>query len=632
MLGFDAIAMVVALWAALAWRYETWTPNLLAQIGGAQWVVLLLVLTLVTAHWVGLYRSITRYMGKELVSMTLQVVVVSTLLLTALMFLSENRLPRTVVFLYPLFLALAITLSRWIARDYLSGGGHSQRKSKKAAIYGAGAAGFQLSLLLEKHPELNVVCFLDDEPTLQGARVNGLPVFSPSELDGLIRSYQLTDVLLALPNITRPQRKQIMDGLEPHALRVYTVPTLEDITSGRARLDDIREVELEDLLGRDPVPPIESLLSACIADKVVMVTGAGGSIGSELCRQILQLGPRQLLLVDASEFALFEIETELLAGEAQEGSEGIIGLLGNVQDQDYMRRIMQRYGVDTIYHAAAYKHVPLVEHNVIEGVRNNIFGTYAPAQAALEAGVGHFVLVSTDKAVRPTNVMGATKRFAELILQAIASQSPDTCFTMVRFGNVLGSSGSVVPLFRSQIRSGGPVTLTHPEITRFFMTIPEAAQLVIQAGAMGHGGDVFVLDMGEPVKILDLARRMIRLMGLSVRSIDEPDGEIAIEYTGLRPGEKLYEELLIGDEVQPTQHAKIMRALESSLDPATLARFINAFDTAVRTHDAEQLRTLLSEAVHGYTTAYPLVDHLTTKKGDRFIFSDVGDASRDTKI
>ena len=615
MLGYDAAAIALALWAALAWRLETLRPPLFYDLGGAHWLILLIILTLGVGYWMGLYRSVTRYMGRELVVMTSQVVIVSVLLLTALIFLSESRLPRSVLFLYPFILGLIILGGRWSARDYLTGSNSHRSLGTAAAIYGAGAAGFQLSLQLDKHPELKVVCFLDEDPSLQGTRINGLPVYAPRELPMLIKQLELSDILLALPNISRPQRKQIMDDLEPHALRVYTVPTLEDITSGRARLEDIREVELEDLLGRDPVPPIQALLTACITQKVVMVTGAGGSIGSELCRQIVKLHPKNLLLVDSSEFALFEIENELNAFEVGKQPDRIISLLGNVQDQDYMQRIFQRYGVQTIYHAAAYKHVPLVEHNVIEGVRNNIFGTYALAQAAQRAGVENFVLISTDKAVRPTNVMGATKRFAELILQAMASQSPKTCFTMVRFGNVLGSSGSVVPLFRSQIRSGGPVTLTHPEITRFFMTIPEAAQLVIQAGAMGHGGDVFVLDMGEPVKILDLARRMIRLMGLSVQSIDEPDGEIAIEYTGLRPGEKLYEELLIGDEVQPTQHAKIMRALESSLDPATLARFINAFDTAVRTHDAEQLRTLLSEAVHGYTTAYPLVDHLTEKDG-----------------
>jgi FlaA1/EpsC-like NDP-sugar epimerase len=427
----------------------------------------------------------------------------------------------------------------------------------------------------------------------------------------LIEEQGVTHVLLALPSANRNDRRRILEQLSEHAVHVKTIPSMPELVSGES-LEALRDIDPEDLLGREPVPPIEHLIASSIRDKVVLVSGAGGSIGSEICRQVLRNQPRMLLLYELSEFALYTIEQELSATVRQEGLElPIIPLLGSVLDAPRVERVISHFQVQTIYHAAAYKHVPLVEHNIFEGVRNNALGTRVMAQAALQAGVERFVLISTDKAVRPTNVMGATKRLAELIIQSLAAAGKGkTVFSMVRFGNVLGSSGSVVPLFRQQIQAGGPVTVTHPDITRFFMTIPEAASLVIQAGSMAEGGDLFVLDMGQPVKIVDLARRMIQLMGYEVRCPENPAGDIAIEFTGLRPGEKLYEELLIGENVVGTEHPKIMRAHEERLTEAQLEAVLAGLEAAMQQGDCETGRQWLQQAVSGFKPAAPIVDWL----------------------
>jgi FlaA1/EpsC-like NDP-sugar epimerase len=485
-----------------------------------------------------------------------------------------------------------------------------------------------------------------DDDRLHGHVLNGLPIHNPADLAEILSVSPITDVLLALPSVSRQRRNNILRSLSVHKVAVRTVPGLSDIATGKVGLSDVRELDIDDLLGREPVKPNGLLLNLNTHHKTVLVTGAGGSIGSELCRQILKTAPKQLLLVEMSEFALYQIHQELqalLVGErthplaTAEEAQGevvstldvsgadapgieIVPLLASVCDEVRMHEIMDTWKPHTVYHAAAYKHVPLVEHNPAEGVRNNVSGTRTCAEAAVRNGVRNFVLISTDKAVRPTNIMGATKRLAEMVLQALAEASAalaaqggkvpsaKTTFSMVRFGNVLGSSGSVVPLFREQIKNGGPITLTHADITRYFMTIPEAAQLVIQAGAMGQGGDVFVLDMGQPVKIIDLARRMVELSGLTVRDETRPDGDIEIAVTGLRPGEKLYEELLIGDNPKPTQHARIMKAHEPFLPWVQLEQQLNALSIAMSVNDVPVIRAMLQQLVSGYQPSGEVVD------------------------
>ncbi len=485
-------------------------------------------------------------------------------------------------------------------------------------------AGRQLAAALSRGTEQRLLGFIDDDDQLQGNSLDGRRVYDPAELVALIPNLGVTDVLLALPSITRQRRLDILNNLRHLPVRVRTLPGMSDLASGRVTLSDVRELDIEDLLGRDPVTPNTALLNRLIHGKVVAVTGAGGSIGSELCRQIAACRPHTLLLVENSEFALYQIHRELTAllGQDAELAEAervgepdssmavqLIPLLASVQDEARMRQIMQTWCPETVYHAAAYKHVPLVEHNPVQGLRNNVWGTWVCARAAQAAGAAHFVLISTDKAVRPTNVMGASKRLAEMVLQALAAEpGVTTNFAMVRFGNVLGSSGSVVPLFREQIQNGGPITLTHPDITRYFMTIPEAAQLVIQAGAMAHGGDVFVLDMGEPVRIIDLAHRMVELSGLQVKTVQNPTGDIEIQITGLRPGEKLFEELLIGDNPQPTQHKRIMKALEDSLPWAELQARLASLDHAMTQNDVHTVRALLQACVQGYQPTGEVVD------------------------
>jgi FlaA1/EpsC-like NDP-sugar epimerase len=517
--------------------------------------------------------------------------------------------PRSAWIIYWLVAIALIGSSRFVIRDLLRIRIRRLAPRPRVAIYGAGGAGVQLANSLAHSQELEPAVFLDDDPALEGSRIAGLKVRSAARLPRLIDREQITTVLLAMPSIPHRRRREIIDALAELPVTVMAMPTLAEIAAGTKRVDDVREVDIEDLLGRDPVQPNRLLLERCIAGKSVMVTGAGGSIGAELCRQIAGLGPSRLLLLERSEPALYAIEQEVQRLCAAKATE-VVALLGSATNGDRMRRVMTGFQVDTVYHAAAYKHVPMVEHNPIEGVQNNIVGTLRTAAAAMASGVSTFVLISTDKAVRPTNVMGASKRFAELILQGLAQRDPSTRFCMVRFGNVLDSSGSVVPLFRDQIRHGGPVTVTHPEVIRYFMTIPEAAQLVLQAGSMGVGGDVFVLDMGEPVRILDLARQMIRLSGLEVQDEDNPDGDIRIEFTGLRPGEKLYEELLIGEHDEATEHPRIRRAQEESLPWPAVQSLLERLEAACERCDTAELRVVLEEAVRGYEPEGEIVDPL----------------------
>jgi FlaA1/EpsC-like NDP-sugar epimerase len=455
--------------------------------------------------------------------------------------------------------------------------------------------------------EMQVVGFLDDDDRLHGHVLNGQPIYNPADLANLASTMNISDVLLAMPSMGRKRRNEILAQIRSARVAVRTLPSVTDLAQGKVSISDLQELDIDDLLGREPVMPNHILLAMNVRNKVVMVTGAGGSIGSELCRQILSVGPSKLLLIEQSEFALYAIHQgleEKLAGR----NTVLVPLLASVQDNDRMRDIMSTWHPDTVYHAAAYKHVPLVEHNPAEGIKNNLLGTLRTAQEAADNGVSNFVLISTDKAVRPTNIMGASKRLAEMALQALAANHPGTNFSMVRFGNVLGSSGSVVPKFRQQIRDGGPITLTHQDVTRYFMTIPEAAQLVIQAGAMAKGGDVFVLDMGESVKIMDLALRMIELSGLSLKDTQNPEGDIAIEITGLRPGEKLYEELLIGDNPKPTSHSRIMKAHEVFIPWSELEPKLNALEMALNVNDVGVVRLMMQQLVSGYTPSDEIVD------------------------
>ncbi|HHG3045651.1 TPA: polysaccharide biosynthesis protein [Vibrio parahaemolyticus] len=561
------------------------------------------IVTLVIFARLGLYRAVLRYLTFQALFVVTAGAVISATLLAALSFYMSDPFPRTVPIIYGAFLALFCGGPRVIVRSLVAQSYSTQ--SKEVLIYGAGSGGRQLAMALRSSGDYRVRAFIDGDSTLCNTMILGLPVIAIEDAMPIINKYDVSQVLLAVPSAKRSRRKVILDELAKLPVEVLTVPDMTDIVSGKAKIDELKDVAIEDLLGRDPVAPQQVLLEANIKDKVVMVTGAGGSIGSELCRQIVEQSPKSIILFELSEFGLYQIDRELNQLKIEKGLTcDIIPLLGSVQRQHRLETTMSSFGVQTVYHAAAYKHVPLVEFNVIEGVRNNIYGTYYAACAAIKAGVESFVLISTDKAVRPTNVMGTTKRMAELGLQALADQenakSNGTRFCMVRFGNVLGSSGSVIPVFKKQIASGGPVTVTHPDITRFFMTIPEAAQLVIQAGAMGKGGDVFVLDMGESVKITDLACNLIQLSGLDVKSEANPHGDIEIKFTGLRPGEKLYEELLIGDNVKQTAHERIMTAHEVHLPLKEYELLLNDLDFACHSMDHENIRTLLLNAPTGF--------------------------------
>ncbi len=559
----------------------------------------------------GLYRAIFRYNGwPALLAVARAVGIYGLLFASIFTAIGLTGVPRTVGIIQPILLLLFVGASRaftriWLGDQYLNILKSASRP--KVLVYGAGSTGRQLVAAMANSHEMQVVGFLDDDDRLHGHVLNGLPIYNPADLVNLAPTLTISDVLLAMPSLSRKRRNEILAQIRTSRVAVRTLPSVNDLAQGKVGISDLRELDIDDLLGREPVMPNHILLAMNVRSKVVMVTGAGGSIGSELCRQILAVNPSKLLLIEHSEFALYAIHQELeekLAGR----SITLVPLLASVQDDERMREIMSTWHPETVYHAAAYKHVPLVEHNPAEGIKNNVLGTLRTAIAASENGVSDFVLVSTDKAVRPTNIMGASKRLAEMVLQALASTNPGTKFSMVRFGNVLGSSGSVVPKFRQQIRDGGPITLTHPEITRYFMTIPEASQLVIQAGAMAKGGDVFVLDMGQPVKIADLARRMVELSGLTMKDDDAPDGDVAIEITGLRPGEKLYEELLIGNNPQPTSHSRIMKANELFVSWEELEDKLKALEMALNVNDVGVIRVMMQQLVTGYTPSDSIVD------------------------
>lgn len=559
----------------------------------------------------GLYRAIFRYSGwPALLAVARAVSIYGLLYASIFTAIGVATVPRTVGIIQPILLLISVGASRALARVWLGDQYLSilkQATRPKVLIYGAGSTGRQLVAAMANSHEMQVVGFLDDDDRLHGHVLDGQPIYNPADLADLAPTLTISDLLLAMPSLSRKRRNEILSQIRIARVAVRTLPCVTDLAQGKVSISDLRELDTDDLLGREPVMPNHILLAMNVRSKVVMVTGAGGSIGSELCRQILTVGPSRLLLIEQSEFALYGIQQEL--EEKLSGRKIVlVPLLASVQDNERIREIMSTWHPDTVYHAAAYKHVTLVEHNPAEGIKNNVLGTLRTAQAAAENGVSDFVLISTDKAVRPTNIMGASKRLAEMVLQAIAATNPGTKFSMVRFGNVLGSSGSVVPKFRQQIRDGGPITLTHPEITRFFMTIPEASQLVIQAGAMAKGGDVFVLDMGQSVKIMDLARRMIELSGLTVRDEQNPDGDIEIKITGQRPGEKLYEELLIGDNPKPTSHSRIMKAHEVFMPWAELEAKLNALEMALNVNDAGVIRLMMEKLVTGYTPSDEIVD------------------------
>ncbi len=590
---FIILSACGAYWARIGNIEPLYTPVARYVIAGT------LIVSILTFIKLGLYRAVLRYLTFQALAVIALGSLISAMSVTVFAFYFDAFVPRSVPFIYGLFLCFLCGSSRLIFRFLV--GQIDAKGKKRVLIYGAGSAGRQLAHALRTSETHRVVGFVDQDRALRHSVIMGLTVYDVSKINYLIEKYGIKQILLAVPSASRKQRREILDSLVPFPAEVLTIPDMKDIVEGRASIDEFKDVDIEDLLGRDPVAPRQELMESNITDKIVMVTGAGGSIGSELCRQIIFQNPKALILFEISEFALYQIDRELtqLVEKEQLGI-SIIPLLGSVQRINRVSTVMKSFSVQTVYHAAAYKHVPLVEYNVVEGVRNNIFGTYYTAKAAVEAHVESFVLISTDKAVRPTNVMGATKRMAELGLQAISQTGVSTRFCMVRFGNVLGSSGSVIPLFKKQIAKGGPVTVTHPDIIRYFMTIPEAAQLVIQAGAMGKGGDVFVLDMGEPVKITDLAENLIRLSGFDIKNDENPYGDIAVEFTGLRPGEKLFEELLIGDNVNQTEHERIMTAQEICLSPQEYESLFKQLDVACHNFDHETIRELLLKAPTGF--------------------------------
>ncbi|ELB7529262.1 TPA: polysaccharide biosynthesis protein [Vibrio vulnificus] len=600
-LAIDTLLITFSFFMAIWVRYG----EVAISVSSETWLTLAgtVVVTLIAFTRLGLYRAVLRYLTFHALTVVVLGALISALSITTFAYFFNAEVPRTVPVIYMTFLALLCGGARMMVRSLIVQA--SRKGCERVLIYGAGSTGRQLAIALRNAETYQVKGFIDNDPSLENTIIQGLTVHSSQQISRLVEKQEIEKILLAMPRATRSERKAIIDGLLHLPVEVLTVPDFKDIVNGNATVDELKDVAIEDLLGRDPVEPNPELMKANIHGKVVMVTGAGGSIGSELCRQIVRQKPKTLILFELSEYGLYEIDKELSGMvEAMQLEVEIIPLLGSVQRINRLSATMRAFGVQTVYHAAAYKHVPLVEYNVVEGVRNNVFGTYYCAKAAIEAGVESFVLISTDKAVRPTNVMGTSKRMAELALQALAAKENDkvngTRFCMVRFGNVLGSSGSVIPLFKRQIEEGQAITVTHPDIIRYFMTIPEAAQLVIQAGAMGKGGDVFVLDMGEPVKIVDLAKNLIQLSGLEVKSSDNPNGDIEIKFTGLRPGEKLYEELLIGDNVEGTDHERIMTANEQFLPLEEFNQILDNLDKACHEFDHETIRQILLETPTGF--------------------------------
>lgn len=641
-LAVDVLLIWLALWLSFAVRMGD--LDAARPFSGHGWLFLLApAIALPIFIRLGMYRAVMRYVGNDALVTIAKAVTLSALVLSLAVYWYRGPtalVPRSMVFNYwwlslLLLGGLRLTMRQFFIGDWfepIARRRDVESGTSKVAIYGAGAAGNQLVAALRLGKAMRPAAFIDDDSGIATRTIAGLRVYTPKHIQQMIDETGVTEVLLAMPSIPRTRRREILEALEPYALHVRSIPGFMDLASGRVKVEDLQEVDIADLLGRDAVPPRQDLFERCIKNQVVLVTGAGGSIGSELCRQILASGARKLLLFEHSEFNLYSIHGELQQRIERESLPiKLVPILGSIRNFERLFDILQTWRVNTVYHAAAYKHVPMVEHKVAEGVLNNLVGTLNAAQASIKAGVANFVLISTDKAVRPTNVMGSTKRLAEMVLQALSREPAPllfgddsgvhhvnkTRFTMVRFGNVLGSSGSVIPLFREQIKQGGPVTVTHPNITRYFMTIPEAAQLVIQAGSLGQGGDVFVLDMGEPVKIADLAEKMIRLSGLSVRDECNPHGDIAIEFTGLRPGEKLYEELLIGEDVKPTEHPMIMRAEEDMLPWDELKARLQALLAAVSEDDYALVRVLLRETVHGYVPEGEIVDWIHLRNRER---------------
>ena len=640
--GADIVLIWLALWLSFMVRLGDFFAA--KPFDGHGWLFIAApLIALPIFIRMGMYRAVMRYVGSDALLTIAKAVSLSALVLALAVYWYIGPtavVPRSMVFNYWWLSLLLLGGLRLAMRQFFIGNwldplslhGDAENGVARVAIYGAGTAGNQLLAALRLSKTMRPVAFVDDDPGVANRVIAGLRVYTPKHIQQMIDETGADEILLAMPSISRARRREILEALESYALHVRSVPGFTDLASGRVKVEDIQEVDIADLLGRDAVPPRQDLFERCIKNQVVLVTGAGGSIGSELCRQILASGARTLLLFEHSEFNLYSIHGELQQRLERESLPiKLVPILGTIRNAERLLDILQTWRVNTVYHAAAYKHVPMVEHNVAEGVLNNLVGTLNTAQASIKAGVANFVLISTDKAVRPTNVMGSTKRLAEMVLQALSRESAPllfgdgsgvlqvnkTRFTMVRFGNVLGSSGSVIPLFREQIKRGGPVTVTHPNITRYFMTIPEAAQLVIQAGSLGQGGDVFVLDMGEPVKIADLAEKMIRLSGLSVRDERNPHGDIAIEFTGLRPGEKLYEELLIGEDVKTTEHPMIMRAEEDMLPWEELKERLQALLDAVNGDDYARVRVLLREMVHGYVPEGEIVDWIHLRNRER---------------
>lgn len=592
----DILLCLLAVALAFRLRLDAWIAP-----SGNQWLAYILAISLAIPIFIrlGMYRAIFRYVGWH----AFGTVIVASAIYGALYSLvftvfGVNLVPRSIGILQPILVLVFIGGSRGIVRFWLGGAYLTATKpnhGRRVLIYGAGSAGRQLMAGLTNSNEMRVMGFVDDDAKLHRSFLNGRPIYPASMLPNLIDELAITDVLLALPSASRQRKGQIVDKLNNHKVAVRVLPGIFELADGKVEFSDLRQIEIEDLLGRDPVPPDSGLMGKCITNRVVLVTGAGGSIGSELCRQILDFGPAKLVLVDHSEYNLYAIDQELqLQIQRHSPPVELIPVLSSVANDSQMRALFLEHRPQTVYHAAAYKHVPMVELNPLQGAANNIVGTANLVELASQFGVSDFVLISSDKAVRPPNIMGASKRIAEMLLQIEASNDSGARFSMVRFGNVLGSSGSVVPLFRKQIAAGGPVTITHPEVTRFFMTIPEAAQLVIQAGAMATGGEVFVLDMGAPVKIVELARRMIEISGLQVRTDDNPDGDIAIQFVGLRPAEKMYEELLTGDSPEPTFHPRILKAHDPCPDRIVLQRALEEIKKCIAAHDADNLRKVVA--------------------------------------
>jgi len=636
-LGLDAVICAVTVYLAFYLRLGVLVDPLVGPPHPTMGAIALALPIFVS---MGLYRAIFRHAGVNALTSVARAVALYTIpYVTIYSVIGVSGVPRTIGIIQPILLFLFVAASRLFARSYLGETYSALWKSDdvpRVMIYGAGRAGRQLASAIRGSGEMRLVGMIDDDRDLWRSTVDGIPVYDPAELEAVVRKRKATDILLAIPSATRGRRGEIVAQLRDLNLHVRTLPGLVDLARGSVSVNDLRDLEIDDLLGRAAVPPNRALLKRNIAGKVVLVTGAGGSIGSELCRQIVAQEPERLVLVDHSEFNLYAIHRELTILLESQGKwpDSVVPIIGSVNNGQRMHEVLSCFRPDTIFHAAAYKHVPLVEHNAVEGIGNNVFGTLTLARAAQRTGVCNFVLISTDKAVRPTNIMGTSKRLAEMVLQALNREGGETQFSMVRFGNVLGSSGSVVPLFRDQIAAGGPITITHPDITRYFMTIPEAAQLVIQAGAMAEGGDVFVLNMGEPVKIVDLARNMVELSGLTLREPGEPHGDIEVQFVGLRPAEKLYEELLIGTDAMETEHERIMRANEDFLPWSQLEPGLSKLKALLDEGDASRARELIQELVPEFKPSSPLVDytglrHEGPTTASSQVFGDsVGDAKR----